>query len=168
MEFEGSVWKLSCSPLKCTRHTNLIPFNYHKVLLGGTWIEFIPHGGSAAWGKCLTRSYWLSHFKSIASTYRNQSTAMMSVMSSVGRPTDVSTITIVTNPAWGIPAAPILAAVAVILMGETYKKKRQMKRSLNGLHISANETCPSIDLWIIAWLVDSLRFISLDWNTVSI
>ena len=41
--------------------------------------------------------------------------ATMSVMSSGGRPTDVSTITIVTRPAWGIPAAPMLAAVAVIL-----------------------------------------------------
>lgn len=50
-----------------------------------------------------------------ANTYRNQSTAMIRVMSSVGRPTDVSTITMVTNPAWGIPAAPMLAAVAVIL-----------------------------------------------------
>lgn len=43
---------------------------------------------------------------------------MMSVMSSVGRPTDVSTITIVTRPACGIPAAPMLAAVAVILEKE--------------------------------------------------
>lgn len=59
----------------------------------------------------------------IANTYRNQSTAMMSVMSSVGRPTDVSTITMVTSPAWGIPAAPILAAVAVMLMGKSAKKK---------------------------------------------
>lgn len=40
---------------------------------------------------------------------------MIRVMSSVGRPTDVSTMIMVTNPAWGIPAAPILAAVAVIL-----------------------------------------------------
>lgn len=32
-------------------------------------------------------------------THRNQSTAMMSVMSSVGRPTDVSTMTMVTRPA---------------------------------------------------------------------
>ena len=51
-------------------------------------------------------------------TYRAQSTAMISVMSSVGRPTDVSTITIVTRPACGIPAAPMLAAVAVILEKE--------------------------------------------------
>lgn len=48
-------------------------------------------------------------------TYRNQSTAMMRVMSSVGSPTEVSTITMVTRPAWGMPAAPMLAAVAVIL-----------------------------------------------------
>lgn len=39
----------------------------------------------------------------------------MSVISSVGSPTEVSTITMVTRPAWGMPAAPILAAVAVIL-----------------------------------------------------
>lgn len=50
-------------------------------------------------------------------THRNQSTAMISVMSSVGSPTDVNTITMVTRPAWGMPAAPMLAAVAVILCG---------------------------------------------------
>ena len=43
---------------------------------------------------------------------------MISVMSSVGRPTDVSTMTMVTRPAWGMPAAPTLAAVAVILQME--------------------------------------------------
>lgn len=48
-------------------------------------------------------------------TYRAQSTAVMRVMSSVGRPTEVSTMTMVTSPAWGMPAAPILAAVAVML-----------------------------------------------------
>ena len=42
---------------------------------------------------------------------------MISVMSSVGSPTDVNTITMVTRPAWGMPAAPMLAAVAVILCG---------------------------------------------------
>lgn len=51
----------------------------------------------------------------IKQTHRNQSTAMINVMSSVGRPTDVSTITMVTSPAWGMPAAPTLAAVAVML-----------------------------------------------------
>uniref|UniRef100_A0A8C8U207 Uncharacterized protein n=1 Tax=Peromyscus maniculatus bairdii TaxID=230844 RepID=A0A8C8U207_PERMB len=47
---------------------------------------------------------------------RSQSTAMMRVTSSAGRPTALSTITMVTRPAWGTPAAPMLAAVAVILM----------------------------------------------------
>lgn len=51
----------------------------------------------------------------VQNTHRNQSTAMMRLMSSVGRPTEVSTMTMVTSPAWGIPAAPILAAVAVML-----------------------------------------------------
>lgn len=40
---------------------------------------------------------------------------MINVMSSVGSPTEVRTMTIVTRPACGIPAAPMLAAVAVIL-----------------------------------------------------
>ena len=48
-------------------------------------------------------------------TYSAQSTAIINVMSSVGSPTEVRTITIVTRPACGIPAAPMLAAVAVIL-----------------------------------------------------
>lgn len=48
-------------------------------------------------------------------THRSQSTAMMRVTSSAGRPTALSTITMVTMPAWGTPAAPMLAAVAVIL-----------------------------------------------------
>lgn len=43
-------------------------------------------------------------------------------MSSVGRPTEVSTITMVTSPACGIPAAPILAAVAVMLREHTEKQ----------------------------------------------
>ena len=41
--------------------------------------------------------------------------ATMRVMSAGGSPTEVRTITMVTRPACGIPAAPILAAVAVIL-----------------------------------------------------
>ena len=61
---------------------------------------------------------------------RSQSTARMMVISSGGSPTVSRTITIVTSPAlnhdssinaglcsvrtWGIPAAPMLAAVAVI------------------------------------------------------
>lgn len=52
------------------------------------------------------------------STHRAQSTAMMRLMSSVGSPTEVSTMTMVTSPAWGMPAAPMLAAVAVMLQRE--------------------------------------------------
>ena len=48
-------------------------------------------------------------------THRSQSTAIMSVTSSAGRPTAVRTITMVTKPALGTPAAPILASVAVTL-----------------------------------------------------
>lgn len=48
-------------------------------------------------------------------THRNQSTAKIRLMSSVGSPTEVSTISIVMRPALGILAAPILAHVAVKL-----------------------------------------------------
>lgn len=48
-------------------------------------------------------------------TYSSQSTAMIKEMSSDGRPTVSNTITMVTNPADGMPAAPIEAAVAVTL-----------------------------------------------------
>uniref|UniRef100_A0A8C9QHZ8 Uncharacterized protein n=3 Tax=Marmotini TaxID=337730 RepID=A0A8C9QHZ8_SPEDA len=47
---------------------------------------------------------------------RSQSTATIRVTSSAGRPTALSTITMVTRPAWGTPAAPMLAAVAVMLI----------------------------------------------------
>jgi hypothetical protein len=40
---------------------------------------------------------------------------MMMVTSSAGKPTVSRTMTIVIKPAWGIPAAPIEAAVAVTL-----------------------------------------------------
>lgn len=59
--------------------------------------------------------FLLSLEEKTPSAYNAQSTAMMRVMSSVGSPTDVSTITMVTSPACGIPAAPMLAAVAVML-----------------------------------------------------
>lgn len=49
-------------------------------------------------------------------------------MSSVGRPTDVSTITMVTSPACGIPAAPMLAAVAVMLLERWEVKSIEVKR----------------------------------------
>lgn len=48
-------------------------------------------------------------------TYRSQSTAIMIVTSSAGKPTVSSTITIVIKPACGMPAAPMEAAVAVTL-----------------------------------------------------
>ena len=48
-------------------------------------------------------------------TYNNQSMASIRATSSVGKPTAESTITIVTSPACGTPAAPMAAAVAVIL-----------------------------------------------------
>lgn len=48
-------------------------------------------------------------------TYKNQSTATIIVISSVGSPMAVSTRSIVTSPADGTDAAPILAAVAVKL-----------------------------------------------------
>lgn len=65
-------------------------------------------------------------------THRNQSTAMISVMSSVGSPTDVNTMTMVTSPAWGIPAAPMLAAVAVMLEGRgkhSYQQREENRQS---------------------------------------
>lgn len=46
-------------------------------------------------------------------TYRNQSTATIMVMSSVGKLTAVKTIIMVTRPAEGTAAAPKLAAVEV-------------------------------------------------------
>lgn len=49
-------------------------------------------------------------------THRTQSMATISEMSAGGNPTEVRTITMVTRPAWGIPAAPMLAAVAVMLL----------------------------------------------------
>ena len=46
----------------------------------------------------------------------NQSTDNIKAMSPEGNPIVFSTITMVTRPACGIPAAPILANVAVILI----------------------------------------------------
>jgi hypothetical protein len=63
----------------------------------------------------------------IKCTHRAQSTAMMRLISSVGSPTDVSTMTMVTSPAWGMPAAPMLAAVAVMLQGEWGEEQREQE-----------------------------------------
>lgn len=54
-------------------------------------------------------------------TYSSQSTATIRVTSLAGNPTAVKTITMVTSPALGTPAAPILATVAVILKTKTNK-----------------------------------------------
>ena len=51
----------------------------------------------------------------VNNTYKNQSMTMIRVISSMGKPTAFNTITIVTRPACGTPAAPMLANVAVIL-----------------------------------------------------
>lgn len=55
-------------------------------------------------------------------THNSQSMASILLTSSVGSPSAVSTITMVTMPACGTLAAPIDAAVAVMLrVGETSK-----------------------------------------------
>ena len=59
-------------------------------------------------------------------TYKNQSTAIISPMSSNGRLTACSTMMVVTEPADGIPAAPIAIAVAVMLKTD-YKQKSILK-----------------------------------------
>ena len=46
----------------------------------------------------------------------SQSTDKIRAMSPEGKPMVFNTITMVTNPAWGIPAAPMLANVAVTLI----------------------------------------------------
>lgn len=54
----------------------------------------------------------------------------MLITSSAGRPTVSSTITMVTKPACGIPAAPMLAAVAVTLKFNFYILARNIKFTL--------------------------------------
>lgn len=60
-------------------------------------------------------------------SYRSQSTAIINVTSFAGSPTVSSTITIVTKPACGIPAAPMLAAVAVMLQQRQQHKTDQRR-----------------------------------------
>lgn len=79
-------------------------------------------------------------------TYSAQSTAMISVMSSVGNPTEVSTITMVTSPACGIPAAPMLAAVAVMLKEHSYSFHNlgleiSKRRNLSLLNVFKSHWC---------------------------
>ena len=59
-------------------------------------------------------SFWPQCDKS-RSTHSNQSTATIKLISFVGRPTADNTSNIVTNPALGTLAAPMLANVAVKL-----------------------------------------------------
>lgn len=59
--------------------------------------------------------------------------ATISVTSSGGNPTDVSTITMVTRPACGMPAAPMLAAVAVMLSSI---EKMSVKMHCTGLAVT--------------------------------
>lgn len=66
---------------------------------------------------------------------------MISVMSSVGSPTDVNTITMVTRPAWGMPAAPMLAAVAVILRGWWEGWRGERKKMYKGKQTAHEELC---------------------------
>lgn len=56
----------------------------------------------------------------IKMTYSIQSTAIINETSSAGSPTVSKTITKVTRPACGIPAAPIEAAVAVMLIANMF------------------------------------------------
>lgn len=62
-------------------------------------------------------------------TYNNQSTAKIKETSSAGRPMVSKTITSVTRPACGMPAAPIEAAVAVILMAKIFPNPKEIPRS---------------------------------------
>ena len=71
----------------------------------------LPCHGSPLGDKGKNNTLWFFDF----STYRSQSTATISVTSLAGSPTAVKTITMVTRPALGIPAAPMLASVAVML-----------------------------------------------------
>lgn len=63
----------------------------------------------------MTNAFKIFKKKNNKQTYKSQSTAIIKEISSDGRPTVSNTITMVTNPADGIPAAPIDAAVAVTL-----------------------------------------------------
>jgi hypothetical protein len=71
--------------------------------------------------KNINVTYFDKCFHRFVKTYSNQSTAIIMVTSSAGRPTVSSTMTMVTRPACGIPAAPIEAAVAVTLFSNNIK-----------------------------------------------
>ena len=60
----------------------------------------------------------------------------MSAASSGGSPMAVSTMMSVTRPAWGTPAAPILAKVAVILEEGKKERRERIKFHTNIMHSS--------------------------------
>lgn len=61
---------------------------------------------------------------------------MISVTSLAGKPTAVRTITMVTRPALGTPAAPILATVAVMLRDRgSVEGQRDATADLNGCRL---------------------------------
>jgi hypothetical protein len=63
-------------------------------------------------------------------THKNQSTATIRLTSLIGNPTACSTTSIVTKPACGTPAAPMDAAVAVILKTILTKRIHTVFRNL--------------------------------------
>ena len=80
----------------------LLPYNdgHRNVVYGIIAVCVIGCEVSGGWGVC---------------THSSQSTATMRLMSETGRPTDVRTRIIITSPALGMLAAPMLASVAVRL-----------------------------------------------------
>jgi len=100
---------------------------------GSTWLLFgfssIAGGGSStsAISSRLTLACTTAHpilspvtFILVRNLSKNQSTARISDTRSGGTPIAVITMINVTKPAWGIPAAPTLATVAVILKLSRY------------------------------------------------
>ena len=68
------------------------------------------------WYQYTVHNAWVT----VCCAHSSQSTGMSSTTSPGGRPTATSTMTMVTSPELGTLAAPILAAVAVILYVEIY------------------------------------------------
>lgn len=77
---------------------------------------------------------------------------MIRETSSAGKPTVSRTITRVTNPAWGIPAAPILAAVAVMLMATMFPNVRGSSEKYEYYKVwLENNFLKWTDLLIVRW-----------------
>jgi len=88
----------------------------------------------------------------VSNTHSSQSTARMRATSSVGNPTADRTITIVTRPACGTPAAPIAAAVAVTLLTSRYKKIKHITFNIELLYsefdLSSNGDYSEPHFWV--------------------